>query len=326
MTMTNVLIIGAAGKMGKWFFEYFNQKLVTKRLEICQVDKIFLYDIKKIEYLQNSKTQNISAVENVSESIKKSDIVIFCTPYKVIIDELNKYMSVFKPGSIVIEISSIKSKTYDIMKDIALKGDVTTLCIHPMFGPGASFTSKENNILHIPVNKDNMEKEKRYLQKIFPLYNKIIIESPGKHDLYISIIISLVYFINMVFSKFLASLSEMKELGNEKISIKTLKKISGNTFKMQSLLSESILTDDLSLFTTLLLNNDKTLVVAKSYEKILNQLLTQIERKDQAFLNNLLLSVRKEIGKQVDIEKSYKRLYDFLNFQGSFNDDCDYSN
>jgi prephenate dehydrogenase len=315
--MTNVMIVGAAGKMGKWFFEYFNQDLVTERLKIDKVDKIFLYDIKKIGYLQKSKTQNTSVVENVSEDIKKSDIVIFCTPYKAILDGLKRYMSIFKPGSTVIEISSIKSKTHDMMKDIAARGIVTTLCIHPMFGPGASFTSKENNILYIPVNKDNMKKEKRYLQKIFPLYNKIIIESPEKHDLYISVVISLVYFINVVFSKFLVSLSQMKELEDEKISIKTLKRISGNTFKMQSLLSESILTDDLSLFTTLLLNNEKTLAVTKQYGNILNQLLKHIEKKDQASLNNLLLSVKKDIKEQVDLERSYKKLYDFLNFQCS---------
>jgi prephenate dehydrogenase len=160
-----------------------------------------------------------------------------------------------------------------------------------------------------------MDEEKKYLQNIFPLYNKIAIGSPEKHDLYISIVISLVYFINVVFSKFLASLSEMKDLGDEKVSTKTLKKISGNTFKMQSLLSESILTDDLSLFTTLLLNNEKTLAVAKHYNKIFNQLLTHIEKKDHVYLNNLLVSTRKEIEEQVDIEKSYKKLYDFLNFK-----------
>jgi hypothetical protein len=63
-----------------------------------------------------------------------------------------------------------------------------------------------------------------------------------------------------------------------------------------------------------LLNNEKTLAVAKQYGNILNQLLKHIEKKDQASLNNLLLSVKKDIKEQVDIESSYKKLYDFLNF------------
>ena len=86
------------------------------------------------------------------------------------------------------------------------------------------------------------------LNKIFPFFEKIIIEDPDKHDLAISVIISLIYFINLVFSKFLLELSTTKEFKFEDNLMHFFKKISGSTFKIQSLLSESILTDDVSLF------------------------------------------------------------------------------
>ena len=58
----------------------------------------------------------------------------------------------------------------------------------------------------------------------------------------------MIYFINVVFSKFLIELSNAKEFQFEDNIINFFKKISGSSFKLQSLLSESILTDDLSLF------------------------------------------------------------------------------
>ncbi len=68
------------------------------------------------------------------------------------------------------------------------------------------------------------------------------------HDSLVSIMISLIYFINLVFSKMLIDTTEKYNSKRRKVDLKFLKQISGSSYKVQSMLSESILTDDPSLF------------------------------------------------------------------------------
>ncbi len=314
--MRNILIIGAAGKMGKWFFEYFmdtkkklNHKYSAPDLSI---DKIFLYDIKNINYGPNFKDKNIVITNNMSESVKISDIIIFCIPVNEIIKIINGKTISFKHGAIIIEISSIKSEIHKVLSNTSINSNVTTLCIHPMFGPGSSI-SATNKIIHIPVDINKSKNEEDLINELFPSFEKIIIKSPEKHDLAISVIISLIYFINLVFSKFIVEISNSKEFQFEGSLIHFLKKISGSTFKIQSLLSESILTDDVSLFLTLFIDNDKSITTIARYGKLFDNLLSKIEKKDSEHVKEYILSVRNTIEKDIDINQSYYLLYKFLN-------------
>jgi prephenate dehydrogenase len=331
-----ITIVGAAGKMGKWFFDYFiniknNNCSLYRSSETFEnnnryntiIDKILLCDIKKINYIipvqQQGKEQNIDKEEsvivstNISECIKASDIIIFCTPLNEIINLININFDVFKRGSVIIEISSIKTAIHGILSSISSKRDLTTLCIHPMFGPGASILSSNNKIIFIPVNKNKRKVEENLIKDFFPDFERIKIEEPHNHDISISVIISIIYFINLVFSKLLIGLSNEKEFQFEEGVINFFKKISGSSFKIQSLLSESILTDDLSLFNTLFIDNTTSLQIFQKYNHIFNQLLDKVEKKDKDFLKDFIQTVKDNIKKDSDIYSSYEMLYKFIN-------------
>jgi prephenate dehydrogenase len=181
-----------------------------------------------------------------------------------------------------------------------------------MFGPGASVSSN-NKIIFVPVNKQKINAEIHALDNIFPNFEKITINDPHKHDLAISVIISVIYFINLVFSKFLIDLSNTEDFKFEENTIHFFKRISGSSFKIQSLLSESILTDDLSLFQTLFMDNDTTLPLVQQYNLLFNKLLEGIEKKDKEFLKEFVQSTKFSIIKESDINNSYDILYKFLN-------------
>src|SRR5919107_1947821 len=115
-----ITIVGAAGKMGKWFFDYFinikNSCYNLKNRDNIIIDKILLYDIKDINYVtvpQNFSKEDVVIVStNISESIKVSDIIFFCTPLAEIINLINYNFESFKKGSVIVDISSIKSSVY----------------------------------------------------------------------------------------------------------------------------------------------------------------------------------------------------------------------
>ena len=88
-----------------------------------------------------------------------------------------------------------------------------------MFGPGASMSSMTNKIIFIPVNKNKRETEENLINNIFPIFEIIKIEEPYYHDLSISVIISMIYFINVVFSKFLKMNYPMQKSFSLKITL-----------------------------------------------------------------------------------------------------------
>lgn len=314
--MSNLLIVGSEGKMGKWFFEYFyNYNKIIKDDKKLSINKIHLFDIKKSSYKQIKEEEEEKVVisNSLLNSIKVSDIILFCTPVNETKKMINMYKFNFNLKSTILEISSIKNPIYDDLVRISKLVDIDIFCIHPMFGPGAALFDK-NKIIFIPINKkDSFIYSK--LNDLFPFCKKIMLENPDKHDYVISVTISLIYFINLVFSRLLIDIDKNGdlEIKDSENTLSFLKEISGSTFKVQSILSESILTDDISLFMALFFSSDQTLNVLNKYQNILNNVLAIISKKDKGSLKELIKDTQQSIKNYADLDKSYTLLYKFLN-------------
>jgi prephenate dehydrogenase len=318
--MSNILIVGAAGRMGKWFFDYF----ITLRKEqsegrylskkTIKIEKIFLVDISEIEYSNKSELANVYTSKSITKFIEESNIIILCTPIKETLKILDKYTMMLRPGTTTIEISSVKTPIHKYVSNISQKYSyLKFLCIHPMFGPGAQVSSSKNIIMHVPLSLSGISRESRILDRLFPKLKRFLIDTPEKHDTLVAILISLIYFINLVFSKLLVEISTSKTLKNEKGMLMLLKQLSGSTYKIQSLLSESILTDDAPLFLNLFLGSNKSIEIIKKYGKIYDRIAKKVEQKDEKYLQNLVVNTKKNIKNQIDIDYSYDLLYRFLN-------------
>ncbi len=318
--MSNILIVGAAGRMGKWFFDYF----ITLRKEqsegrylskkTIKIEKIFLVDISEIEYSNKSEPANVYSSKSITKFIEDSNVIILCTPIKETLKILDKYTMMLRPGTTTIEISSVKTPIHKYVSNISQKYNyLKFLCIHPMFGPGAKVSSSKNIIMHVPLSLSGISRESRILDRLFPKLKRFLIDTPEKHDTLVAILISLIYFINLVFSKLLVEISTSKTLKNEKGMLMLLKQLSGSTYKIQSLLSESILTDDAPLFLNLFLGSNKSIEIIKKYGKIYDRIAKKVEQKDEKYLQNLVVNTKKNIKNQIDIDYSYDLLYRFLN-------------
>jgi len=318
--MANILIVGAAGRMGKWFFDY----LINLRKEQSEdqhfskktimVEKIFLVDIRRADYSNNSQAVNVYASKSISKFVKDSNVIILCTPIKETLKILDKITMMLKPGTIIIEISSVKNPIHNYISTLSKKyNSLKFLCIHPMFGPGAQIKSSKNIIMHVPLGLSDVNRESRILDRLFPRFKRFLISTSEKHDTLIAILISLVYFINLVFSRLLIEISTSKTFKNEKDLLKLLKQLSGSSYRIQSLLSESILTDEVPLFMNLFLGSDKSIEIINRYGEIYGMVSKKVEQKDEKYLQNLVISTRKKIKSQIDIDYSYDLLYRFLN-------------
>lgn len=282
--MQQVAIVGAAGKMGYWFTNYFAQRGLG----------VSAYDVNQKKILNISR--KVKVQKNLPQCVQDADLVVVCVPVQrtpQVIKECTKNM---KDGAIIAEISSVKNKTFAALKKIPV--NLRPLCIHPMFGPGAS-KKVQTRLLLVPVRNEEMEL--KIANEIFANANIMVLPNVKQHDKAIAIVLGLTYFANIVFAKVMSS-------GN----ISMLKQVSGTTFGLQSLIAESIFTEEPDLIIALIGEN----AYAKRY---INQYLKEAEAlarlaiaKDSNDLKAELQRVKLNMQKKQDIQQSYHRMYEII--------------
>jgi prephenate dehydrogenase len=221
-----IAIIGASGRMGLWFSRYFKKRDIT----------LLLHDINK-SHLEHA--QNVIVCNGIEKCVKNADLVLVCVPMSEIPHMLQLCSAKMKPGAILAEISSLKSRSYKQLRQASKT--IQPLCIHPMFGPAATNLSLLKIIL-VPVRNETIEL--RILEELFEGAIISIIRDPKLHDKLMSTILGVTYFTNLAFAKFVS-----------KQDYQSLKKFSGTTFRIQSILSMSVLIDDPDLVFSLLSEN-----------------------------------------------------------------------
>ncbi len=282
--MRQVAIVGAAGRMGTWFVGYFARRGLD----------VSAYDINKKKILKTSG--KVKVQESLFECVQDADLVLVCVPVQKTPQAVKECTKNMKDGAIIAEISSVKSKTFAALKKIP--NNLRPLCIHPMFGPGAS-KEVETRVLLVPVRNEKIEV--KITNEIFENANVIVLPNAKQHDKSIAIVLGLTYFANIVFAKIMSS-------GN----ISMLKQASGTTFALQSLITESILTEEPDLVIALIGEN----IYAKKY---INQYLREAAAlarlaiaNDSDDLKAELQKLKVNMQKRQDLQQSYNRMYGII--------------
>lgn len=281
-----IAIVGAGGRMGRWFSRYFS---VRKGIALI------LYDIHAFS-LKYSANTTIST--DIVSCVDKADLVILCVPILKMPHIIQECGTKMKPGAILVEISSIKNRSYNELK--RAPNHVKPLCIHPMFGPAAPSVDLMKIIL-IPVR--NEINELRIVKDLFRGADIRVVPDAETHDRFMSIILGLTYFTNLVFATFVS-----------KQDYESLRQFAGTTFKIQSLLSTSILQDEPDLILALLSQNPsvrkqirKYLVEAKKLERLFSG--------HNEFKMKLTLEKLKSLYQEREnMELSYTQMYRIISY------------
>ena len=271
-----ISIIGVNGKMGKWFANYF-YKMGFEVIGFDTNDKI--------------KEKFVIKANSLIGAILKTEYVLLCTPTKNTPEIIRLIAKEMKHGSQLIEISSQKSKTAHTL--IKTPAKVNPVCIHPMFGPGIKKIDGKNIII-IPVK--DVKKELDTAKLLFPKANFVTIDAT-EHDKKIAVILGLTHLINIAFANILAK--------DEKISL--TEKMSGTTFKMQKIVTESILTESPELIETII-SNPEMRKYGEEFWKDVGKLLTNSQEGKSEEIIDYIKSAQNKISKSTDLDKSYKKL------------------
>ena len=281
--MQQVAIVGAAGKMGSWFTSYFAQRGLD----------VSAYDINH----KMLKTSNkVKVQKTLLQSVQHADLVLVCVPVQKTPQAIKECIKSMKDGAIIAEISSVKNKTFAALKKTPI--NLRPLCIHPMFGPGAS-KKVEARVLLVPVR--NEEIELKITNEIFENPNVMVLPNVKQHDKAIAMVLGLTYFANIVFAKLMSS-------GN----ISMLKQVSGTTFSLQSLIAESILMEEPDLVIALIGENVYAKRYIDQYLKEAAALARLAVAKDRNDLKAELLRIKLYMQKKQDLKRAYRRMYEII--------------
>jgi prephenate dehydrogenase len=279
-----ISIIGGAGKMGTWF---------TKYLANNEENLVFVYD-KKRPYVR--KLENVTYCNTLRQCVQNADYVLITVSIDDIPSVIRETAIFMKRGSTLLEISSIKKNILKSLK--ALPKFIVPVSIHPMFGPGAKGL-EDSKILIVPIRGVN--REKRKLRSIMGDVQIMVIDSACKHDKLMALILGLVYYSNLVMAAVISRESFSK-----------LKKYSGTTFTLQSILFHSILIDEPSLIASILMNNNELGSYLKIFRKETDNFFKLIESGDRTVFERKVQKLKHDYGRDNEIALSYKRMYSLI--------------
>jgi prephenate dehydrogenase len=275
-----VSIIGAGGKMGSWFLRYFSEKSGTK---------VLAYDTNALW----RPPSHVTLCANMDSCVSEADLVLVCVPINNAPSVIKDCALSMKPGAVLAEISSIKAKTFFVLKKYSNK--ILPLCMHPMFGPGAS-SIRDTRILLIPVK--NKKTESDMISSLMRGSEIIVLPTAQVHDKYMAIILGLTYFVNIVLAKILS-----------KEDILYLEKISGAFFGSQLLLMQGILSDDPYLIVSIISQNPYTEKYISEYLSEADTLRSIIRGRMDSGLMRDLSTVKSIFERSFDLQMSYRNMY-----------------
>jgi prephenate dehydrogenase len=167
-----------------------------------------------------------------------------------------------------------------------------------MFGPGAK-SIKGQNIISVPIK--DAKKELTVVKELFDGANFVTIDA-AEHDKKIAVILGLTHLMNLVFANIISK--------DEKMSL--TEKMSGTTFRVQKILSESIMTESPELIETIIANPEIRRVAEELWKDI-GRLLTAVQESKTEEIIEYIKNCQEKLSANTNLEDSYKKLTKMAN-------------
>ena len=174
-----ILIIGGTGDTGQWFVKFFKERGFgvtvwgkNRRLDVAE-------------------KLGVPFADDINEAIGESDVVMISVPINITESIIREIAPKMRPGSLLMDVTSIKKGPVDAMERYAPEG-VECLGTHPMFGPSIPDIRGQTVIL-TPTRRCT-----RWLPVIEGIYTEagahIEIITPVEHDEIMRVVQGLTHF------------------------------------------------------------------------------------------------------------------------------------
>jgi prephenate dehydrogenase len=249
-----VAVIGASGGMGSFFARYFLER----------GDEVRGSDPSR----ERAGGAHIATFGTNAEAVKGCEVTVLAVPIDGTVKVAKELVGKMKPGSTLVEISSVKAQTLPALRKLVGKR-VNLLSIHPLFGPALEST-KGMKVAVIAGRGRTDGPETSLASRLFP-DARIIPMSLSEHDRSMAVVLSLTHLLNVVYagtaSRFLTPEEFMR--------------VSTPNSSMQLTLAEAVLAQDAGLSFAIQAGNPFSKAVARAALRELKSVLSMIEGSDR---------------------------------------------
>ena len=210
------LVIGGAGKMGRWFVDFF----VSQGFATTVADR--------------SVEDGPNRYRSWTDAGVDYDVIVVAAPLAVS-GRILAQLAVLKPKGLVFDIGSLKSPLLDGLQELRDAGCRVT-SLHPMFGPDTRLLSGRHLIF---CDVGDAEATADAKELFAPTMVEQLDMGLDDHDRLIAYVLGLSHALNIAFFTALAESGE---------AAPKLAKLSSTTFDSQLLVSEAVAQDNPHLY------------------------------------------------------------------------------
>jgi len=287
-----VAVIGAAGRMGKWFTQYF----------LDQNHEVSIFDTNRTALASLARRRPVHRCESLKSAVEASNFCLLSIPLAEAPEVCNTVFQLARDSTVVAEVSSVKESVFPILRR-AKNLHLVALSLHPLFGPGARSISGQRMAV-IPVN--DARKEMKIAKTIFP-DSRLVLTSMKEHDSAMATLLSVIHF---------SSIALTLLLRGENLAL--LQSLAGTSFRVALTLAESILEDSEDLLLSIQLENSYSLSMIRNYLEKALMMASVIESGDRRRLKQVIKQAKELVALDRESGSSYRRIYQMVEtFQGT---------
>ncbi|MEL7297979.1 MAG: prephenate dehydrogenase/arogenate dehydrogenase family protein, partial [Pseudomonadota bacterium] len=247
----SALVIGGAGRMGKWFVEFFHSQgyavSIADPAADAQQERVFNdWQSAGVEY----------------------DIIVVATTLALsaqVLEELTE----LRPAGLVFDVGSLKTPLRDALQRMAAAG-VRVTSIHPMFGPSTQLLAGKQ-VIFTDVGDASATQQARDL--FASTMATCIDMSIDAHDQVISYVLGLSHATNIAFA------DALRTSGMDADSIT---QVSSPTFDAQLGMGRTVIAENPYLYYEIQRLNDYGLDALRALAAAVNRLETAVASDDEA--------------------------------------------
>lgn len=213
----DILIIGGAGKMGRWFAGFFED----------QGHRVLIHDVAR-------EDSDFRVIDDLDTGLKQASLVLIATPLDGVPQTLAELARHRYTGT-VFDIASLKGHLKEAIRHARDAGMAVT-SIHPMFGAGAQTLSDKVICFCDCGDTDALIRVESLFRETAV---KLVRLTLDEHDKIVSYVLGLSHLINILFA------SVLRDSG---LAYKQLESIGSTTFSSQMHTTSTVIRENPDLY------------------------------------------------------------------------------
>jgi prephenate dehydrogenase len=175
-----ITVVGGTRGLGKWIANFLK----------IRGYEVIISGRNKETGLMVSKKLDIKYVQDNTQAVSNSDIIIISVPIESTIQVIREISPFIKKASLLLDVTSVKEKPTEVMYE-SVPEDVEVLPSHPMFGPRIRSLDGQVVVL-TPLKKG--EWFKKTVDFLKNENARVLVTTPEIHDQMMSIVQGLTHF------------------------------------------------------------------------------------------------------------------------------------